>query len=502
MTAIKTSAQYHRHTSYDRHNMTSHYLDWQNQPAVFKDYPGIQPIILPPNTLLPEDNLSDILRKNRADQIAESIGIQELSIILRLACTLTAKARHSGGDFYFRSAASAGTLYPTELYVLTREMNGLEDGLYHFAIHRHCLYPLRKEDLAQHVLSLSQTSQDKIPCMTFFLTSIFFRSAWKYRDRAYRYHLLDTGHLTDNLILGLKALDLPFSLTYDFDDALVNQLLGIDPKREIALALVQIPGEDADPGACKTEIADLPESIKNASQVSGKEVDYLPIREMHAASESFVTKSPPEMIEELGLNHGPWNDIMPLSAWPEIMNHSDALYHRRSKRNYVKEPITKDSFTALLEALCVDDAQQGNRESLYSQSIAIGFLVGHAEGMSTGLYLLNAEQSSYSLITEGPFIEEMTHICLDQDWLANAAVHFLFMANLDAIDNTWGPRGYRYAMLTAGRMGQRLYIAATAMGLGCCGIGALYDGEAAELLGLNEDSKLLYLVAVGPVKRA
>ena len=50
-------------------------------------------------------------------------------------------------------------------------------------------------------------------------------------------------------------------------------------------------------------------------------------------------------------------------------------------------------------------------------------------------------------------------------------------------------------------MGQRLYVAATAMGLGCCGIGALYDGEAAALLGLNEASVLLYLVAVGAVKK-
>jgi nitroreductase len=55
-------------------------------------------------------------------------------------------------------------------------------------------------------------------------------------------------------------------------------------------------------------------------------------------------------------------------------------------------------------------------------------------------------------------------------------------------------------MLTAGRMGQRLYMAATAMGMECCGIGAFYDGEAAELLGLNEGSRLLYLVSVGLVK--
>ena len=56
-------------------------------------------------------------------------------------------------------------------------------------------------------------------------------------------------------------------------------------------------------------------------------------------------------------------------------------------------------------------------------------------------------------------------------------------------------------MLTAGRLGQRLYVAAEAMGLGCCGIGALYDSEAMEMLGLNQTSRLLYLVAVGNVKK-
>ena len=75
------------------------------------------------------------------------------------------------------------------------------------------------------------------------------------------------------------------------------------------------------------------------------------------------------------------------------------------------------------------------------------------------------------------------------------------MTNLEEIDRTWGPRGYRYAMLTAGRIGQIIYLGATALGLGCCGIGALYDGEARDLLGLNNESALLYLVAAGPVKQ-
>jgi len=95
----------------------------------------------------------------------------------------------------------------------------------------------------------------------------------------------------------------------------------------------------------------------------------------------------------------------------------------------------------------------------------------------------------------------MTPACLDQNWLANAAVHFVFMANLQRLDRLYGGRGYRYAMLNAGRLGQLIYLGATALGLGCCGIGALYDHEAQKILGLNVDSALLYLVAAGPVKR-
>ena len=95
----------------------------------------------------------------------------------------------------------------------------------------------------------------------------------------------------------------------------------------------------------------------------------------------------------------------------------------------------------------------------------------------------------------------MAGICLDQRWLANAGALFLFMANLKALDDSCGARGYRYAMMEAGKLGQRLYLGSTALGLGCCGIGAFYDNEARSLLDLNDDSYLLYLVAVGNVKK-
>jgi nitroreductase len=94
----------------------------------------------------------------------------------------------------------------------------------------------------------------------------------------------------------------------------------------------------------------------------------------------------------------------------------------------------------------------------------------------------------------------MTRICLDQGWLANAACHFFFVSDLEALDTVCGPRGYRYAMLTAGRLGHRVYLGATALDLACCGIGAFYDSEAADLLGLSGGRRMLYLLGAGPSK--
>jgi nitroreductase len=85
-------------------------------------------------------------------------------------------------------------------------------------------------------------------------------------------------------------------------------------------------------------------------------------------------------------------------------------------------------------------------------------------------------------------------------WLKNAALHLVFMTDLAALGRAWGPRGYRYAMIEAGRLGQQAYLAATALGWGACGIGAIYDREAAELLDMTVDGALLYLVGAGPFK--
>jgi SagB-type dehydrogenase family enzyme len=494
-----TGIQYHHQTSYDRHNMSGHYLDWANQPGVFKDYEGIETVPLPREVTLPKRSLSSLIKEPAQKQGPFDITV--LSRILLLTNSLTAKARHPGGDFYYRSAASAGALYPTELYAAAYGMDGLEDGLYHFAIHRHGLHPLRYGNFASQLLELTPEQGRRAPKLTFFLTAILFRSAWKYRARSYRYHLLDTGHMAENLVLALKAEGLFVNVSYDFDDQRMNRVLGIDETKEVTLAVAHVLGNETVSERKEEDVPELPEAIREASAVSRAEVDYPAIRAVHQAGYEVVkgTTSMAEMVYNLGAEPERWSKIDVPSPRPESLDYPDAVFRRRSKRNFVNRPVTKHEMAFLLQAVCAKDA--GELESDYGRSVATGFLVNQVEGMGEGFYLLDPAHEGIGLVAQGPYTDKMTRICLDQMWLANAAVHFLFLANLDVVDRAWGARGYRYAMLRSGRLGQRLYVAATAIGLGCCGIGALYDGEAVALLGLNENSRLLYLVAVGVVKK-
>lgn len=495
-----SAAEYHRKTSYARHRMDGQALDWSNQPKVYKTYPGMDPLLLPREPRLPGASLSDLLPEGSATDKKSTVSVEDLSALFLLTYSLTAKTRHPGSDFYYRSVASAGALYPTEIYTDLSGIEGLEDGLYHFSIAGHGLTRLRSGSGTAFLRPNRPEPQAAGPRLIFFLTAIFFRSSWKYRERAFRYHLLDTGHVLEHLVLALRALSLPYHLTFDFEDAVVGRFLGLDENREAPLALCLVNTAEA---AFSTgpSLEPLPADFQQAGRVSDREVAYPLIREAYQAGGTSKIDTPPDlnMVTQLGPKPASW------SPWPAPPPSTlkapleQAVFSRRSRRNYVPAPLGQESWQALWGALAPFDKEQPAGIPPH-QILAAGCLADRVEGVSPGFYLLDWPTGSLGLAAPGSLTRSMAGICLDQAWLAQAAVHFCFLTNLQALDERRGARGYRYAMLQAGRLGERLYLTATALGLGCCGIGALYDQEATGLLGLNEDSRLLYLVAVGPVK--
>lgn len=465
-------------------------MDWQNQPTVYKAYYQLKQIGLSKDIRLPEIKLSAAFKDVSKKECPERLDLKDVSLILLLTYSITAKARYSGEEFCYRSVASAGALYPSEIYLAVSGIQGLDDGLYHFSIANHALVLLRRGTYSA--------------LLTFFLTGIFFRSAWKYGERAYRYLLLDTGHLVENLILALNALGLPASLSYDFDDHGLNRFLGLDDAKEVAFAMCSVPGSQSRYIEMINEIKELPEHIKNASSVARQEPTYPIIHQIHNAGHKTVLTQEQmlKMIDKIGINPKNWSKINPPPGRSKDIPYVQSVFSRRSRRNFLREAISRDSFSVLLECLMVGDSHAMNNGASQDFPVCIGLVSASVQGLDPGFYLFDRNTSSLALVTPGKLMDKIAVIGLNQMWLQNAGLAFLFITNLQELESAWGARGYRYTMMTAGRMGERLYLAAAGIGLGACGIGAFYDSEASELLGLNAESRLLYFVAVGKTKRS
>ncbi|MFH0823942.1 MAG: SagB family peptide dehydrogenase [Pseudomonadota bacterium] len=494
---------YHDLTSYDRHRIAGHALDWGTQPDPFKRYCGLETVELPQPMDGPDEPLSAVIQRATADYSDVEMDLERLSRLLWSTHAITARTKHGGAYFHYRSVASAGALYPFECYLAAHGIRGLDDGLFHHAVQSQSLTRLRSGDTGAMVAKTVGISPDTEPTVVFFLTAVFFRSSWKYRDRAYRYHLLDTGHLAENLSLACSATGLRFRMTYDFNDDAAGEFLGLDSEREACLAVAMAWGRTREAERSCAPPSSLPIGVKEACKVSDREFEYPAILEIHRASE--MKKLPPEplkpMTDRLGLDLGQGTPMVSEPVWPEVLTYSESVFGRRSRRNYTQRPLDGKTFQALVGSLAAGGSSKDKEGHPEAAFVAVGFIAHGLESLANGFYVLDTVRGIIHKTTVRPTTENMADICLNQAWLARCSLHFVFMADLRFLDEAYGPRGYRYAMLTAGRLGQRLYLTATSLGLGCCGIGAFYDVEAALYLGLAPDARLLYLVAAGPVKK-
>ena len=222
-------------TKHTRQNIGG-YLDWANKPDTYKKYPATKQIQL--SKKFPAKSLSivDVLQKRRSNRSFSSqpITIDELSFLLW--ATTGVQRQEQGYDF--RTAPSAGALYPIETYIVANNVEGLEKGLFHYNIEKHVLEQLKLEDLGVEVAqaALGQRMLAMAP-VVFIWTAIFERSKWKYRQRAYRYVYLDVGIIGENLALSATGIGFGSCQIGAFFDDEVNEILGVDGIKESAIYL-------------------------------------------------------------------------------------------------------------------------------------------------------------------------------------------------------------------------------------------------------------------------
>jgi SagB-type dehydrogenase family enzyme len=151
-----------------------------------------------------------------------------------------------GGTQCLRAAPSAGALYPAEVYVGVRAVEGVDAGVYHFEVPSAELACLTLGDPTDQLVRIC-CGQDyaREAAVVVLISAMFQRTTRKYGDRGYRYVLLDVGHLTQNLCLACTALGLSIVTTCGFYDEEAAQLLGIDGSDE-AVVYVAFVGRGPD----------------------------------------------------------------------------------------------------------------------------------------------------------------------------------------------------------------------------------------------------------------
>jgi len=89
---------------------------------------------------------------------------------------------------------------------------------------------------------------------------------------------------------------------------------------------------------------------------------------------------------------------------------------------------------------------------------------------------------------------------LNQDLIARCGATFVWTAVIPRTKWKYRERCYRYIYLDAGHIGENLYLAVEALGLGCCTIGAFYDEEINQLIGVDGiEETTIYLGVVGQI---
>ncbi len=228
--------QYHRWSMPGGSGLTGLRLDWGPRPPAVKTYTQAPRISLPaPHA--PGADLWRVIaaRRSRREYLPGPLPLDDLSALLAAAQGVTEPR------WGFRAAPSAGALYPIETYVAAHDVEGLEPGLYHYAVADHALEPVRTGDLRASLVAAG-IGQEMLGTAQacFILTAIFQRTRWRYRERAYRYILLEAGHIGQNLYLAATGLGLGACAIGAFLDDQVNHLLGVDGEEEAALYLLTV----------------------------------------------------------------------------------------------------------------------------------------------------------------------------------------------------------------------------------------------------------------------
>ena len=500
--ALNTIYHYHEVTKHapNRYARSLGYMDWSTQPDPFRDYKGATHVklplaldfVTPPYMLLGDANLP-----------AAPLCLESISQLLQFSMGIAAYKTDGAQKWAVRCNASSGNLHPTESYIILPKTPGLphaHNAIYHYAPKEHAL-----ELLAEFASDFFST----LPKGSFLvgLSSIAWREAWKYGERAFRYVNLDAGHAWQSFVIAAQMLGWRLTRIEDLHDDALDGLLGLNQKERFF----------------EKEHADMLFVLSPLSV--SKELDVepllksLPQKYAGIANRLSPAMHPWELIDAIiEATHAqelpkPQLPLKPLSRIP-TKESKEVVLKRRSV--HVMDPnisrLTQEQFHTILRSVC--NTLDGDEPSVH-----LCIFIHQVEGYKEGLYILvrnekhreNLQKLMHSdfgwkatpfenlyLLNEDDYRFAAKAISCSQAIASDGSFSLGMLAHFSNELTHYGPHRYKELYWECGAIGQQLYLEATSLGCSGTGIGCFLDDTMHSLLGLKSNQfQILYHFTVG-----
>jgi SagB-type dehydrogenase family enzyme len=481
-----TWREYHGSTknSVESLRRAPHLLDWANMPDAFRHYEGVPVLDLPADPPAPEVPVLAVLHGiSGTTPAGDGPGLLSQLLFYSAAISASKRVLSTGERYALRVNPSSGNLHPTEFHFLTRRLKDWPDGLYHYRPSAHMAEQRARGDFN---FDLADNSAP----IVFALTSIVWREAWKYGERAYRYCLHDIGHAWQALALAAQAIGCDTFAFGHFPDDEISQFCGLHSD-EWPMLIVELRGRSIP--VCESYARQPAWYGGQPNQISREITAYRRIEEIHTltklshhAQRIPATQPPPTGSGEVKL---------PCAASSQ-RTFGEVARRRRSALDFLggKRSMSLAQLSAILSVASgpfSSDFAGGRFIQLYLYAHRI-------DGLEPGVYRLWPDHAELEQIRSGDQRAAAAALSLGQDLAGNACVAFSMIGDLDRAVRAYGDRGYRYVHFEAGAIGHRLYLAAEAFELAATGIGAFYDEEVHRYLNLTpEQGQVVYHFAIG-----
>jgi len=268
-----------------------------------------------------------------------------------------------------------------------------------------------------------------------FIHAIFSRTTRYYGSRGERYVLMEVGHALQNSLLESSVLNIDMSYELNIEE--INRELKEGGK---PLAVIEL-------GECIE---------KPAFEHRNRKYEGISI----------------------GLRH---------VKLPEL-SLEKAILKRRSVRKYSSRKLSLEELTYVIY---YSFGRVWNDHRPYAPPLNVYYLnmflvAGEVDGLDSGIYFYNDEKNELVLLKKGDFRKKLYDAALRQEWILKAPVNILLAGG--GVDK-------QYLDVETGMIGQNIYLAATSIGLGTVAIGAFYDEEVADVIGVDEQP--LYIMPIG-----